>query len=260
MRFKLLNTFFLLLFLSTAFFLLDDQINLYLSERANMEMSEKVDYYGSKQINKTERQIHELEISPKFLQLYKENKEFAGWIKIEDTVIDYAVMKSEEDNNFYLNHSSDGSTNPYGAIYMDISSDPLNPSTNLILYGHNNMDGSMFGSLKNYKRESYYKEHPIIKFDTLYENGEYEIISVFISKVYRKNESNFKYYQYTNIRSKEEFDEYVNNIKKLSLYEIKETAEYGDSLITLSTCDSWTENGRLAVVAKKHNMINGNIV
>lgn len=251
MRYKLLNTVFLLLFLFTSFFLLEDQLNLYLSERSNLEMSKKVDYYESKQINETEGRTHEFEISPKFLQLYNENKEFAGWIKIEDTVIDYAVMRPENDNNFYLNHSPDGSINPYGAIYMDVSSDPLNPSTNLILYGHNNMDESMFGSLKNYKSEGFYKEHPIIKFDTLYESGEYEIISVFISKVYRKNENNFKYYQYTNIRSKQEFDEYVKNIKKLSLYEIRETAEYGDSLITLSTCDSWTENGRLAVVAKK---------
>lgn len=214
-------------------------------------MGGKVDDSGNSEFDENDSQPHEIEILPKFSKLYKENSEFAGWIKIENTVLDYPVMKPTDNNNFYLTHGPDGNSNSYGAIYMDVSSDPLNPSTNLILYGHNFRDGSMFGSLKNYKSESYYKEHSTIKFDTLYEEGEYEIISVFTSKVYRKNDNVFKYYQYTNIKSEEKFDEYISNIKKISLYEIKETAEYGDLLITLSTCDSWTENGRIAVVARR---------
>ncbi|MDD4844126.1 MAG: class B sortase [Anaerotignum sp.] len=249
MKLKILTVIFLLLFLSSTAYLVDTQVEYLISDRINAQMNEKVQEFSSEVSNGTEEK--EFEILPKFSELYEENQEFTGWIKIEGTEIDYPVMKPTEDNDFYLNHSPDGNYNQYGAIYFDVSSDLKNPSTNWILYGHNFRDGSMFGSLKKYKNESYYQEHPIIKLDTLYEEGEYEIISVFTSQVFRKDQDVFKYYQYTNIQSKEKFDEYISNIEKLSLYEIDETAEFGDSLITLSTCDEWTENGRIAVVAKK---------
>lgn len=246
-KLKILSIIFFLLFLATTSYLVYTSIESYYSDKIQREMSENMRDDNATQIKK----IKGAEILPKFLANYDKNPQFAGWIKIEDTMIDYPVMKPAEDNYFYLTHGPDGSRSKYGAIYMDISSDLLNPSTNLILYGHYFRDGSMFGTLKNYKNENYYKEHAIIKFDTLYEEGVYEIISVFTSKVYKKDQNVFKYYQYTNIQSKAKFDEYVSNVKKLSRYEIKETAEYGDSLITLSTCDDWTENGRIAVVAKK---------
>ncbi len=247
MRFKILTILFLLLFLSSAAYFAVTQIDYIKSDSINATMEVKIQEVPEAALNNEE----DFKILPKYAMLYEENQEFVGWIQIEGTEINYPVMKPKEDNNFYLTHGPDGSSNQLGAIYLDVSSELDNPSTNFILYGHNFRDGSMFGSLKNYKNESYYNEHPVIRFDTIYEEGNYEIISVFTSKVYRKDENVFKYYQYTNIQSKEEFDTYITNIKNLSLYEIHETAEYGDALITLSTCDSWTENGRIAVVAKK---------
>ncbi|WP_419822085.1 class B sortase [Anoxybacterium hadale] len=190
-------------------------------------------------------------ILPRYREIYENNREFAGWISIADTTIDYPVMKPETDNDYYLTHSPEGRKSKYGAIYLDVKSDLNNEKTNYLIYGHYFRDGSMFGSLQNYKEENYFTEHPYIKFDTIYEEGTYEILAVFLSKVYQKNQDVFKYYQYTDITTQKDFETYVSEVKKLALYDTGVDAEYGDSLITLSTCDYWTENGRIAVVARK---------
>jgi sortase B len=91
----------------------------------------------------------------------------------------------------------------------------------------------------------------IIHFDTLYERGEYEIVAVFLSQVYRKSDDIFKYYQFFGADTQAEFDEFYTNIKALALYDTGVSADYGDSFITLSTCAYHTENGRLVVVARK---------
>lgn len=111
--------------------------------------------------------------------------------------------------------------------------------------------GWMFKDLMKYKNESFYKEHATFQFSTLYEKEEYEIVAVILSKVYRKSDDVFKYYQIENVNTPAEFDSYVQNIKQLSLYDTGVTAQYGDKLIVLSTCEYSTENGRLAVVARK---------
>lgn len=247
MKLKVLTIIFLLLFLFSTSYLIYTSVESYYIVKIQSEMSENMRRDDVSQMKK----INGDEILPKFLTNYKKNPQFAGWIKIEDTMIDYPVMKPTEDNNFYLTHGPDGEKSKYGAVYMDVSSNLLNSSSNWVIYGHYFADGSMFGMLKNYKDQNYYKEHPLIQFDTIYEEGIYEIIAVFTSQVYRKNQDVFKYYQYTNIETKVEFDEYVSNIEKLSLYQTGKTAKYGNSLITLSTCDYGTENGRLAIVAKK---------
>ncbi|MDF3003102.1 MAG: peptidase sortase [Bacillota bacterium] len=190
-------------------------------------------------------------ILPRYREVYENNREFAGWISIAGTMIDYPVMKPETDNDYYLAHSPEGTKSKYGAIYLDVNSDLNNEKTNYLIYGHYFRDGSMFGSLQNYKEETYFKEHPYIEFDTIYEEATYEILAVFLSKVYQKNQDVFKYYQYTDITTQPEFETYVSEIKKLALYDTGIDAQYGDSLITLSTCDYWTENGRIAVVARK---------
>ena len=110
----------------------------------------------------------------------------------------------------------------------------------------------MFEDLMKYSKEDFYKEHTKIKFTTTNEDAEYEIISVFYSRVYYKNEKNvFRYYYFVNAKTEEEYNEYVNNAKKASIYNIDATAEYGDQLLTLSTCEYSQEDGRFAVVAKK---------
>ena len=110
----------------------------------------------------------------------------------------------------------------------------------------------MFAELLNYKEESYYKEHPTIRFTTLAEDKTYEIIAVFKSRVYYKSEKDvFRYYYFINAESEEEYNNYINESKKASLYDTGKTATYGEQLLTLSTCEYSQEDGRFVVVAKK---------
>ena len=126
------------------------------------------------------------------------------------------------------------------------------PSSNLLIYGHRNKKGIMFEDLLKYKDEEFYKEHSKIRFTTTEDDSEYEIISVFYSRVYYQDEKDvFRYYYFINAENEEQYDEYVNNAKKASIYDTEKTAEYGDQLITLSTCAYHTEKGRFAIVAKK---------
>lgn len=144
----------------------------------------------------------------------------------------------------------DKKENKNGLPFLD-AQNRIDDSDILLLHGHNMKSGLMFADLINYKKESYYKEHPTVRFNTLYKKAEYEIVAVILSEVYRKSDDIFKCYQVEKVGTPAEFDSYVQNIKKLALYDTDVTAQYGDQLIVLSTCEYSTENGRLAVVARK---------
>ena len=134
---------------------------------------------------------------------------------------------------------------------MDKDCDVLKPSTNYIIYGHHMKSGNMFGKLDLYEDEDYCKEHPCIRFDTIYEKGIYEVMYVFRSRVYSEEEIVFKYYQFIDANSEQEFNSYMSEMAEMSLYDTGVTAEYGDQLLTLSTCDYQEKNGRFVVVARK---------
>ena len=202
--------------------------------------------------------------SEKMSEVYTLNEDSAGWIKIDGTVIDYPVMQTPADEQYYLNRDFDGKYSAYGCIIADTDSvigsgtaaedytDGTRPSTNIILHGHNMKNGTMFGGLDKYRDKGYEKSHPIIKFSSLYEDREYEICSVFLSQVYKKNQTDvFKYYQFFNAESEDEFNDFYENIKKLAMYDTGVTASYGDEFITLSVCAYHVDNGRLVVVGKR---------
>jgi len=186
----------------------------------------------------------------KYKSLYNKNKNLIGWLKIDDTIIDYPVMQTA-DNEFYLDHDIDQKTDKNGTLFLDAACDITKPSTNYIIYGHNMRSGKMFGSLSKYKNQEYFETHPYIIFDTIYEEAVYEVMYVFQSQIYNEDEIVFKYYQFIDADSKEEFDSNMSEMEKLSLYETGVEAVYGDHLLTLSTCDYEEEDGRFVVVAKK---------
>ena len=185
---------------------------------------------------------------PEYEALYEQNNDFAGWLRIEDTVIDYPVMQHLEDENYYLTRGFDKKENKNGCLILDNDSNPgvgtakdqyadgSKPSTNLIIHGHTMKSGQMFGKLSLYEDKEYGMSHNIICFDTLYEKREYELIAVFYSQVYYKSDQVFKYYKFFQADTQEEFDDWYNNIKKMSLYDTGVTAELGDEFITLSAC------------------------
>jgi len=191
-------------------------------------------------------------ILAKYETLYNKNKKLIGWLKIADTNIDYPVMQTSN-NEYYLDHNFDQEYDKNGSLFLDKDCNAAFPNTNMIIYGHHMKSGKMFGNLNYYAKESYYKEHPRILFDTIYEEGIYDIMYVFRSRIYNENEVVFKYYQFFDVNSADEFYSAMDEMARMSLYDTGVTAEYGDKLITLSTCDNSEEDGRFVVVAKKVN-------
>lgn len=185
----------------------------------------------------------------KYASLHQENEDLVGWLSIEGTGIDYPVLQCEDDE-YYLHHDFYGEDSKYGCLYVRDQAD-LDDGTNFIIYGHNMRDGAMFGDLDLYLKESFFQEHPTIHFDTLYEERVYEIVAVFRSQVYRAEDEVFKYYQFYEADTREEFEDFYRNIKALSIYDTGVEAEFGDTFLTCSTCAYHVEDGRFVVVAKR---------
>lgn len=188
----------------------------------------------------------------KLEQLQSINSEIVALLEIEGTNINYPVLYSG-DNTYYLTHNYKKEKSKDGALMLDKDCNLLKQTTNILIYGHNNIGSNeMFSDLIKYKNKWFYDNNKTIKFTTNTEESVYEIISVFLSKVYNKSQTDvFKYYFFINAENKQDFDNFIANCKKLSLYDTEITAEYGDQLMTLSTCEYSRLNGRLAVIAKK---------
>ena len=185
-----------------------------------------------------------------YAPLYAQNPDFFGWIEIPDTVVNYPVMHTPEDPEFYLHRAFDGSNAYSGVPFLDANC--FLGCGNYIVYGHHMKNGTQFATIPNYKDEDYWQEHPAIRFDTLYETGVYDVIAAFYSQAYPANAVGvFRYYQYTDLREEEAFAEYVAQVKDAALYDTGIEVEYGDQLLTLSTCEYHRTNGRFVVVAKK---------
>lgn len=201
-------------------------------------------------IHYTEEEEVELEVLEEYQTLYNKNKKLIGWLKIDDTIIDYPVMQTVN-NEYYLDHNFNQEYDKNGSLFLDKDCDVVRRNTNLIIYGHHMKSGKMFGSLNSYSNEEYGKKHALIQFDTIYEKGTYEVMYVFRSRIYNEDEVVFKYYQFFDAASEAEFNSNMQEMAALSLYDTGVTARYGDELLTLSTCDSSEADGRFVVVAKR---------
>ena len=195
----------------------------------------------------------EVVMLPEYAKLYEQNSDIVGWIRIDDTQMNYPVMQSPQEPNFYLKHGFDKAYTDYGCPYVQENCDMELPSDNIIIYGHHMNDGSMFAGLMKFKDKSFWEKHKTVSFDTLTDRQTYEVIAVFKTVVYTDSPDSFKYYQFVNADTAEDFTAYVEKCKKLSLYETGITAEYGDKLLTLSTCENSRTYVRLVVVAKLIN-------
>lgn len=192
------------------------------------------------------------QILPEYQALYEKNSDLAGWLTIEGTGIDYPVLQAvAQSSDFYLNHDFNGKEDINGSLFLDFRNNLQEPNDNMIIYGHNMKSGMMFGGLKQYLEPSFWSEHKKVTFNTIYEKAEYEIVAVCLSKVAEDGVGNFKYYDFIEAGSKKAFRQFVKNIKELNIMDEKLELSYGDKLLTLSTCNSYTEDGRLFLVAKK---------
>lgn len=195
----------------------------------------------------TEEPAPELTALEKYAAVHEQNPDFVGWLTIDGTNINYPVMQTIDDPDFYLKHGFEKQYSNYGTPYVQENC-ALGFSDNVVIYGHNMTNGSMFADLCKYESENFCREHSTIHFDTLSGLGEYEIVAAFKTVAY--SEEGFKFYHFVNAEDAAAFDAFISQCKALALYDTGVSAEYGDKLITLSTCEYSRPNGRMVVVAK----------
>ena len=182
-------------------------------------------------------------------KLFKENSDFAGWIYVDGTEIDYPYMQGP-DNEFYLSHNIERTYDKYGMLIMDVNCSLENDSPQMIVYGHNVNTGKLFGELLKYKEEAYFGYHPTINFDTVRQTGEYEIFAVFLTTV-SEAQNEQRLFTTWGFDNKEEFSRVTNWAKEKSLYDTGVIPEYGKPILTLVTCEHSRDEGRFVVMATK---------
>lgn len=183
--------------------------------------------------------------------LFKMNDDMAAWLLLPGTNIDYPVMQTPEDESYYLYRDFFGNDDKNGTLFIDTDCNLDDERANILIHGHHMKSGAMFGNLAEYADEAYGKEHSEIYLYMRDDLRVYEVMAVFHAKVYQSSTDRFLYYNYPKFDTRESFEEYYQNIKKMSLYDTGVTAEFGDEFITLSTCAYHTKDGRFAVVAKR---------
>jgi sortase B len=184
----------------------------------------------------------EKKVNAKFTELIKMNKDIVGWIKIDDTKIDYPVVQGK-DNEFYLHHDINKKKNVAGSIFMDYRNKVGEYNRNIILYGHDMKNKTMFADLVAYESRWNFENKATIEFDTVYGDGKWVIFSAYTS------DSSFDYIK-TDFASDKEYQAFLDTVKGKSLHhsDVEVTAQ--DTILTLSTCSSAFEDARFVVHAK----------
>lgn len=190
----------------------------------------------------------------KFVELQKINPDIKGWIRIQDTVIDYPILQSGKDNpEYYLYLDYNKNHSKYGSLFFDARnsvnlSDPNSKS--LIIYGHSMNDGRMFGSLLKYGSLDYYKQHPTFELDTEKNNGDWKIFSIFKTNTLSSQGEPFNYLR-SSFANQSDFMNFVYQIKIRSLFNTGVDISPDDQIVLLSTCSYEMEDFRTVVVARK---------
>ncbi len=227
-------------------------INIYNSVKSKDQMSHLKDIYYST----TTATPPEPQILPQFDDLLKINKEVIGWIKVPGTKADLPVVHktdAETGNSFYLTHDIYSKSSKSGTIFADYRDTITADSTsdNIVIYGHNQMDHTMFGELKKFKNISFYKQNPVFTFTTLYKEDKYKIIGYFVVNASEAPDKVFDYHNYINFTDEAQFNSFIKEVNDRSYMHNNVDVKYGDKLVTLSTCSGEFENGRLVIIGRK---------
>lgn len=192
----------------------------------------------------------ELSKQERFAQLLEVNPYFVGWLSIPDTQVNYPVVYTPDQPEFYLRRNFYGKKAVGGVPFLGAGCTEDGNST--IIHGHNMNNGTMFADILKYKDENFFTEHPTIFYDTLNETGAYDVMAAFYyDATFREEPGHFDVYRYAGALNETDFNELVAQTSRLSLYDTGVTAEYGDEILILSTCSYHTENGRFLVMARK---------
>lgn len=183
-----------------------------------------------------------------YATLYERNRDLVGWVSIPDTRINYPVMQSGV-KDYYLRRDFDRKRANHGSIYVWEQADVFAPSDNVTLFGHRMNDGTMFYDLLHYEDKEFWREHPEFRFDTLEKVYEYEVFAAF--RTSGTGGEGVDYHTFVDAADKAEFDAFVALCKEQALYDTGITPEYGDKLVSLSTCDYTLKNGRMVVMGRR---------
>jgi len=190
---------------------------------------------------------------PAFKALWDKNKEIKAHLIVPNTNVNYPVPQSSNNNSFYLNHNQYKGSYAWGVPFLDYRVD-VKSAKNYVMYGHSDDSKSLqLSGVKNYKNLDFYKNTPVIEFNTVYENAKWKVIGFFIEDVSSKNPRGaFQYQNYINDTSPEKFTNYVDNVLKRSYFTTTVDTTPSDTLMTISTCYSLTSSDfRYVLVARK---------
>ena len=186
----------------------------------------------------------------RYAGLYAQNPDLYGWLTIPDTRVDYPVVNTPDDPEYYLRRDFNGEKAQSGVPFVGSGCSVENG--NLLIYGHNMNDGTMFRDILQYARQDFGLEHRTLLFDSLYQQWEFELVGAFYEEAdLAPDQDAFAYYLYTDLTDPEVFDAYVSRVKEHSLYDTGVTPRHGQLLLTLSTCSYHDANGRFVVVASQ---------
>ena len=219
-----------LVFLASAIYIINNKMQSIKNKNLSDELAGLYDPDGTSDISVDgypKEYIHGFEA------LYQRNPDIAGWVKIPDTKLDYAVVQAE-DNDKYHRADIDGKYNDWGIPYVDFRVDQSKPSYNTVIYGHNMGDGTMFGYLQAYKKLSYYQQHPLISYNSVYRKDMYKIFAVVVCKA---DDPDFDYHNFIDSDNDAAKNEYIEKIMERSIIKTTVDVKASDRLLTLSTCD-----------------------
>lgn len=218
--------------------------------RNNEEMANKID------MQEDNTAVGADGIFEKYRELYNQNRDFVGWIKVPGTSINHPVVKAS-DNDFYLRKNFTGGYDRRGTIFMDYRDHIDYLCKNTILYGHNNLDSTMFSDLEKYKSIDFYKTAPVIEFNTIYQNYKWKVISVFYTNADDKDDNDYALNYIYPFMTDDNFENYIYEITMRSLYFPDVEVLKTDRILTLSTCTRDMDikgqgetNARFVIVAR----------
>ena len=189
--------------------------------------------------------------SKDFAALWELNPDTVGWISIDGTALDYPVVQTT-DNTKYYRMNFEGEYSEHAVPFVDASDNLQKPSTNVIVYGHNiRADGQMFNILKGYNDLSFYQEHPVIDFNSVYHDGQYKIISVFYTNTHAEHGKIFPYHEFIDAQDPQQTQDYIDSVLMRSIINTGVDVRSDDQLLTLSTCSYEFKDARFVVVARK---------
>lgn len=185
---------------------------------------------------------------PGYADLHAQNNDLAGWLTIPGTAIDYPVMFTPEEPEYYLQRGFDKEYSVSGTPFIDGRCAVAPRSDNLVIHAHNMRDGSMFADLLRYAERDFWRDHPRLVFYAGGERQDYAVLAAFRTADYA-DRLEFCY-EFITAGDEAAYEDFVAQAKRAALYETGVTAEPGDLLLTLSTCAYHTDDGRFVVLAR----------